>query len=154
MNPRRRATPHMQEHSQTMKTENLGTANRNPLNIRYQVANRWLGLDPVTPNVRGFCKFISFAHGYRAAIVLMKTYIQRYGCDTPETIIARWAPPCENRTDIYIACVCGRSRLKRDEHIAVTGMQIPRLVAAMARQETGAQITPEGIQEIRERFGV
>lgn len=137
-----------------MKTENLGTANRNPLNIRYAPSNRWLGLDPMTPNVRGFCKFISFAHGYRAAVVLMKNYIRRYGCDTPAKIIARWAPPSENRTELYIACVCGRSRLGRDERLATTGMQLPRLIAAMARQETGARVTPEGILEIRERFGV
>ena len=54
-----------------METLNLGQQNRNPLNIRYNARNRWRGLHPTTPNVRGFCKFISVAHGYRAAVVLM-----------------------------------------------------------------------------------
>lgn len=137
-----------------MRKVNLGIANRNPLNIRYAARNRWLGLDPARPDVRGFCRFISFAHGYRAAVVLMKTYIRRYGLDTPAKIIARWAPPSENRTELYIACVCGRSRLGRDERLATTGMQLPRLIAAMARQETGVNVTPEAIREIREKFGV
>jgi len=139
---------------ETMRTINLGTANRNPLNIRYSAANRWLGLHPVTPNVKGFCKFIAPVYGYRAAVVLMKTYMRRYGLDTPAGIISRWAPPKENRTELYIACVCGRSRLGRDERITAEGPELARLIAAMARQETGARITPEGVDDIRRKFNV
>ena len=137
-----------------MRTINLGTANRNPLNIRYSAANRWLGLHPVTPNVKGFCKFIAPVYGYRAAVVLMKTYMRRYGLDTPAGIISRWAPPKENRTELYIACVCGRSRLGRDERITAEGPELARLIAAMARQETGARITPEGVDDIRRTFKI
>ncbi len=136
-----------------MSTLNLGIANRNPLNIRYAAANRWLGLHPVTPCVRGFCHFISVAHGFRAAVVLIKNYIRR-GFDTPARVIARWAPPQENDTALYTAAVCGRSRLGRDEKLLPHGPQIGRLVAAMARQETGMHITPEGVDDIRQRFGV
>lgn len=132
---------------------NLGTANRNPLNIRYAARNRWIGLDPVRPNVRGFCRFVSVAHGFRAAIVLLKNYIRR-GCNTPRRIIARWAPPSENRTALYVAAVCGRSRLRPDECLSPDGPQVGRLVAAMARQETGTHITPEGVDELRRRFGL
>ena len=139
---------------ETMRTINLGTANRNPLNIRYSAANRWLGLHPVTPNVKGFCKFIAPVYGYRAAVVLMKTYMRRYGLETPAGIISRWAPPMDNRTELYIACVCGRSRLGRDERITAEGPELARLIAAMARQETGARITPEGVDDIRRKFNV
>ena len=137
-----------------MRRENLGIANRNPLNIRYSTANRWLGLCPNRPNVQGFCHFLHFAYGYRAAVVLIKNYILKHGADTPRKIIARWAPPSENQTDLYIACVCGRSRLARDEKILAYGPQIARLVAAMAKQETGVSILPEEIEEIRETFKV
>lgn len=81
-----------------MKNINIGTANRNPLNIRHSPANRWLGLHPTQPSVKGFCKFIAPAYGYRAAVVLIKTYMRRHGLRTPAQIIARWAPPSENRT--------------------------------------------------------
>ncbi|MDO4930264.1 MAG: structural protein P5 [Bacteroidales bacterium] len=137
-----------------MKNENLGCANRNPLNIRYVSTNHWLGLHPATPNVKGFCKFIAPDYGYRAAVVLLKNYITRYGCDTPEKVIARWAPPSENRTALYVACVCGRSRLRPDETLSTEGPQIGRLIAAMAKQETGMHITPEGVDDIRRKFNV
>lgn len=137
-----------------METLNLGQQNRNPLNIRYNARNRWRGLHPTTPNVRGFCKFISVAHGYRAAVVLMKNYIRHYGADTPAKIIARWAPPSENNTRYYIAAVCGRSRLDPNVTIRIDGPQIGRLIAAMARQETGMTIQPESVDELRRQFGV
>ena len=63
-----------------MKTINLGIANRNPLNIRYVKANHWLGLHPQTPNVKGFCHFTAPAYGFRAAIILIKNYMRKYGC--------------------------------------------------------------------------
>ena len=137
-----------------MMKSNLGIENRNPLNIRYRSCNRWLGLHPTQPNRRGFCRFRTFDHGFRAAIVLMKNYIRRYGCDTPEKIVYRWAPPSENRTEIYLACVCGRSHLQREEKLRVYGKQIPRLVAAMARQETGIHVTPEYLENLRNHFHV
>lgn len=137
-----------------MRTENLGIANRNPLNIRYIASNRWLGLHPSHPCVKGFCSFLHFDYGYRAALLQMRNYVCRYGCDTPEKIIRRWAPPSENDTELYIACVCGRSRLLRNERIRPEGMQIPRLVAAMAKQETGLHPVPEYLEELRRRFGV
>lgn len=134
--------------------DNLGVRNRNPLNIRYVSTNHWKGLHPTQPNVKGFCRFIHFDAGYRAAILLMKTYIRRRGCDTVEKIVRRWAPPTENRTELYIAAVCGRSRLNRTERISVDGMQIPRLIAAMTRQETGIYVTPEYIADLRMRLGI
>jgi|GEM_PF-696270 hypothetical protein len=144
----------LKHHYQTMKTMNLGIANRNPLNIRYVKANHWLGLHPQTPNVKGFCHFTAPAYGFRAAIILIKNYMRKYGCVTPENIIRRWAPPTENNTELYIACVCGRSRLGRQERLHTEGPQIGRLVAAMTRQETGMYITPEGVDEIRRKFNV
>ena len=137
-----------------MRKLNMGIENRNPLNIRYAASNRWLGLHHTQPMRKGFCRFLTFDYGYRAAVVLMKNYIAKHGCDTPRKIVYRWAPPCENNTEIYLACVCGRSGLTPDEKMRHEGMQIPKLIAAMTRQETGLHVTPEYIDDLRKRFGV
>ncbi|MBO5703807.1 MAG: structural protein P5 [Bacteroidaceae bacterium] len=133
---------------------NLGERNRNPLNIRYNPANKWLGLSPTTPNVKGFCCFTHVAYGYRAAIILMHTYYNIYKCVTPEQIIYRWAPPIENDTELYIACVCGRADVQRDQPLDLKSSAFNRFVAAMARQESGALINEAEIQALRDQFGV
>ena len=133
---------------------NLGMANHNPLNIRYHAANHWLGLDAKCPQVKGFCRFHADVYGYRAAIKLVVNYMQRYGLTTPRAIISRCAPPSENNTALYVAAVCGRARLKPDAPINAQGAEVAALVSAMARQETGMHITPEALQELRQRFGV
>ncbi|MBO5699213.1 MAG: hypothetical protein J6R79_04335 [Bacteroidaceae bacterium] len=140
--------------SYAKRTANLGERNRNPLNIRYSPANKWVGLSPQTPNVKGFCCFTQVAYGYRAAILLLHTYYNKYKCTTPEQIIRRWAPPSENDTELYIACVCGRADVKRDVPLDLNSSAFNRFVAAMARQESGALINEGEIQTIRERFGV
>lgn len=132
---------------------NLGIRLRNPLNIRYSSQNKWKGLSHRTPSVKGFCHFLHFDYGYRAAIVLLKSYIKR-GFDTPEKIIMRWAPPSENNTALYLAAVCGRARLSPTQRLRPEGTEIAHLLAAMTRQETGLRITSEQIIDIRERFGV
>lgn len=133
---------------------NLGTMCNNPLNIRYVARNRWKGLHPVTPQVAGFCRFTAKVYGYRAGLLLLRRYIERYRLVTPRLILTRWAPPAENDTEIYIACICGRIGMSPDHVVSVEGADLPRLVASMARQETGAMVNEAQIQEIREMFGV
>lgn len=130
---------------------NLGIRLRNPLNIRYRAANHWLGLSHRTPKVKGFCHFLHFDYGYRAAIVLLKNYLRK-GINTPAAIIARWAPPTENQTLWYVAAVCGRAHLRPDQRLSEEGMDLAYLISAMARQETGLTITPSAVQELRMRF--
>lgn len=87
--------------------ENLprGYRNNNPLNIDYKTFNAWKG--KILPNTDGrFEQFENMAYGYRAALVLLRNYIKKYGCNTIAKIIARWAPENENNTDGYIQRVC------------------------------------------------
>ena len=80
-----------------------GYRNNNPLNIRYNVNNKWLG--KVTPNTdknNAFEQFITMPYGYRAALYLLRKYIKSYGCNTISKIIQKWAPPTENYTQSYI----------------------------------------------------
>lgn len=70
----------------------------NPLNIRHNPKNDWLGQ---TDNQNGFCVFLSKYYGMRAAIILLRNYINQ-GHETIREIITRWAPPSENPTERYI----------------------------------------------------
>lgn len=147
----------------TTKNTALGERIHNPLNIRYTARNPWLGLNPNCPNVKGFCHFISIELGLRAAVCLVRTYMRRYGLVTPRSIITRWAPPTENNTALYLAAVCGRCGLHPDHPLSpdintvrtnafTLSSDISRLVSAMARQETGMEINPLLIDDVRRQF--
>ncbi|MCH5182238.1 MAG: structural protein P5 [Prevotellaceae bacterium] len=138
----------------TRRLPNLGTMCNNPLNIRYSARNRWKGLHPTSPQVAGFCHFTAKVYGYRAALLLLRRYMLHYGLTTPRQMLSRWAPPAENDTDIYVACICGRIGLDPDRPVSFDGPELSLLVASMARQETGAEVNEAQIQEIRETFGL
>lgn len=87
-------TPHSIEEMETPNaaydTKVRGYRNNNPLNIRIS-GNNWKG--EIKPSQDGsFCQFTTMAYGFRAAMVCIRTYIKKYGCDTLEKIINRWAP--------------------------------------------------------------
>lgn len=63
--------------------------------------NKWRGQ---IGSHKGFCKFDTMEHGYRAALVLLHNYVKR-GHDTIYEIISRWAPESENDTKAYIRTV-------------------------------------------------
>lgn len=106
---------------------------RNPLNIRFNPANRWQGS---RGSYKGFVVFNSTKFGYRAALILLRNYI-RNGYNTPRKIISRWAPPSENNTDSYVKTVCDAIGCQEDSPIVGTvGMCM--LCRAMAVVESGA----------------
>lgn len=84
------------------KVDTLGYCLNNPLNIRYSPMNSWLGQ---IGSKKGFCKFDTMEHGFRAALVLLCNY-QRKGYDTISKIINHWAPQSENDTETYISYCC------------------------------------------------
>ena len=45
-------------------------------------------------------------YGIRAIFRILKTYREKYGLNTIEGIINRYAPPAENDTESYIESVC------------------------------------------------
>lgn len=119
-----------------------GYRNNNPLNIRISSSN-WQG--EVTPNTDGvFEQFSSMAYGYRAAMVLIKNYITKYGCNTLAKIIKRWAPEKENNTSGYIKRVCDTTGFSADEYInPYSEMQMTSLMYAMSLVENGTKIKPD-----------
>ena len=118
--------------------ENLprGYKNNNPLNIRIS-SQGWQG--KITPNTDGaFEQFIDMAHGYRAALITLRTYINKYGLNTVRKMIGRWAPPSENNTESYITNVCKNSGLTADEIITANDQdKLARMVYAMSISENG-----------------
>ena len=89
-----------------------GLNNRNPGNIR-QSKGRYKG--EVRPSRDpAFKQFETMAWGYRAIFVLLHTYRTRHGLRTIAAMIARWAPPSENKTELYIRTVSRRSGIPAD----------------------------------------
>lgn len=120
-----------------------GIRNNNPLNIR--VGNSWQG-EVEKPTDMQFEQFKEMRWGCRAAFKLLKRYIERYGCNTVEKIIRRWAPASENDTERYINVVCNRSGIKRNELINYQDLaKMCILMQAMAFVENGQNIKYEDI---------
>lgn len=126
-------------------TESLGIRNNNPLNIRYNPRNNWVG--QVGEN-KGFCVFSSMAYGFRASYKLITSYISK-GYNTIEKIVTRWAPPTENDTEAYIRYISYETIIDRNHvltdcniHDYWTKLIILR---AMARMESGLDIDEQTI---------
>lgn len=120
-----------------------GIRNNNPLNIR--IGNTWLGEVP-KPTDSEFEQFVSIRYGLRAAFVILRRYIRRYGRNTPAKIIRAWAPAVENNTQRYIEVVCKRSLIAPDEVIDYADKKtMVRLVKAMAFVECGVQLDDDVI---------
>ena len=64
-----------------------------------------------------------------------------------EDVIMRWAPPCENNTDVYIATVEKRSGISRHTVLNRNNReQLIAVVAAMSYVENGV---PANMDEVR-----
>ena len=109
-----------------------GLSNRNPGNIR-QSAVRYKG--EVRPSRDpAFKQFESMPWGYRAIFVLLDTYRIRHGLDTIRGMISRWAPPSENRTEIYIRAVADAVGIADDRPVDTRDRTtMLRMAAAISR---------------------
>lgn len=128
-----------------------GLNNNNPGNIRLS-AVRYKG--EIRPSGDPeFRQFESLAWGYRAIFVLLDTYRVRYGLRTPAQMIARWAPPSENRTQSYVRAVCGWTGIGPDEPVDTRDRKtmIP-FAAAVSRVENGVDADMEAVTEGWELF--
>ena len=128
----------------TMTEQKLprGYRNNNPLNIRINPANNWQG--KVQNNTDGvFEQFVAMEYGYRAALKLIRNYIQNDGLTTVAEIIAKWAPNNENNTAGYIQRVIGINQWTPAKVIdPYSKDDMCDLVYAMAIVENGNTILP------------
>lgn len=121
-----------------------GIRNNNPLNIRIG-RTHWIGAAMVQKD-KEFVQFMSMYYGWRAALRVIRTYQKKYGINTPEGIINRWAPREDgNDPDAYVRKVCRITGIGGREALAVNDKRIEDLVLAMARIESG-----EGVLDYRD----
>lgn len=121
-----------------MQTIPRGIRNNNPLNIR--IGNKWLGEVPA-PTDTQFEQFTRIEYGVRAGFILIKRYIERYHLNTIFLIVSRWAPPSENKTDVYIASVEKLSGIPADKELRFRDYaEMISLVDAMIVVECGQHI--------------
>ena len=123
-----------------------GIRNNNPCNIRLN-GEKWIG--EVFPSTdTAFKQFISMAYGYRAVFVLLRNYQKKYGLNTIEQLIRRYAPPMENSTEAYIKKVSEMSGISRNEIVDTTsGEQMKKIVSAMSLVENGIRADESEVNE-------
>lgn len=115
-----------------------GIRNNNPLNIR--VGNKWKG-EVSHPTDKQFEQFVSMEWGVRAAFIILRRYIQRYGLNTIARIIAKWAPANENNTRAYVKAVATKVGISPDVQVKYEDEQLMCSIAdAMIRVECGQSI--------------
>lgn len=84
-----------------------GFRNFNLLNIRKNKINDWRG--QVGSDDDGFCRFENYSYGIRAALLILRTYILKYGCNTVKDVIKRWAPSSDgNHVESYVDYITHR----------------------------------------------
>lgn len=122
-----------------------GLRNNNPCNIRIGTV-KYNG-EVVPSQDRAFKQFESMAFGYRAVFVLLHTYQKRYGLNTIERMIARYAPPIENDTGGYVKTVSSLSGVQSNVPISTTdaSVMIP-IVTAMSFVENGVEANVDDVR--------
>ena len=117
--------------------------NHNPLNIRYNASTAWIG---ARGENKGFVVFGAFSFGFRAAVMILRSYAKR-GKKTVPQIIETWAPRSENNTVAYIKEVLDNLSERQSEPFSVdydTEIDLKnrdlvvQLLLAMTRVEMGA----------------
>ncbi len=113
-----------------------GIRNNNPGNIR-RTSETWQGQK--TPgNDASFIEFETPVYGLRALMRVLLVYRLRYGLDSVESIINRFAPPHENATDHYIHAVSKALGVKRTDFIDVHDSKtMMTLARAIVNHENG-----------------
>lgn len=130
------------------KTLPRGIRNNNPLNIR--VGNVWQG-EVKKPTDGAFEQFVSMKWGVRAAFVILRRYIKRYGHNTIRSIVSTWAPSNENNTNAYVDFVAKRTNINPDKPISFDDKPtMVAIVSAMIWQENGKGIDELIIQDAYE----
>jgi len=107
----------------------------NPLNIR-RTGVVWRGQTLDQPD-EAFVSFKTPEFGIRAACRIL-THYQMSGIKTIKDMIARWAPPSENQTDIYAETVAKACGCHVDDIIDIV-KSLHLIVPAMIHVEQGQQ---------------
>lgn len=114
-----------------------GIRNNNPGNIRLSKI-KWQGQRMTKLSDLSFVEFISPTYGVRALMKILLTYYFKYGLNTVESILNRYAPPCENATDSYAYHVSQLLGVRRRQQIDVPSNEdLVMLAKAITVHENG-----------------
>lgn len=118
-----------------------GIRNNNPGNIRKSAIN-WKGETP--GNDPDFETYATPEDGIRAMSRILLTYQHKHGLATVRQMIERWAPPCENDSDAYVAHVAETCMVHPDDPIDLESdpSMFVAFVATIIRHENGEQPYP------------
>lgn len=120
-----------------------GIRNNNPGNIE-KGKDAWQGLAKEQPDAR-FCTFTDPVFGIRAICRILLNY-KRAGVNSVARIIARWAPPGENKTDAYVSAVAAGVGVSANEIIDIDSAQVMLpLVKAIITHENGSNPYPDSV---------
>ncbi|MCD8303209.1 MAG: hypothetical protein LUC86_00030 [Prevotellaceae bacterium] len=124
-----------------------GLRNCNPLNLR-RSHDLWQGLREEQTDPE-FFQFKTMAWGYRAAFVVIRTYVWKWKLTTLVDIVSRWAPDADgNDSELYLARVRALTGMgKYDTINPLSQEQMIPLVEAMSRIENGQRAKPQEVQE-------
>ena len=124
--------------------QTLAYVNMNPLNIRFDRKTNWFGSR--LKDRKGFVQFAAFSYGYRAAVMILRSYAKR-GLKTVPQIIETWAPRNENDTEAYIKTVLDNLSERQSEPYTVNADTeidlrnrelVLQLLLSMTKVEMGA----------------
>ena len=117
-----------------------GIRNNNPGNIK-NFGTDWRGMSEDSGDEETFVVFRGPWWGIRAMAVILRNYQKRYGLDTVEKIVNRWAPESDNNQPRrYTAFVARELGVDPWQHIDVTDYDTMRhLVQAITKFENGAE---------------
>ena len=114
-----------------------GLRNANPGNIRKSNI-KWDGKVMFIEGVEkepDFCQFSNMDYGTRVIFRILKTYREKYGLNTIESIINRYAPPSENDSESYILSLSKNVGVHPKQTLCFE--KYPDLVIGIIRHENG-----------------
>ncbi len=86
-----------------MFNQTRGIRNNNPMNIRVNQANNWVGKIKKGKRDPQFEEFTQMMYGVRAGIRIIRNYVRKYNIPNIKELIERWAPEEDgNDTLAYI----------------------------------------------------
>lgn len=126
-------------------TKPLGLRRNNPGNLRYSPRNQWRGS---TYRSGAFEQFSTMAYGYRALLITLRTYMQKYRLTTVGDLVTRWAPPEDhNDTEAYVRFVERKTGFHRWQELRCDQATLIALASAISHQENGV---PAVLSEVEE----
>ena len=122
--------PLIPQQTQTNGMPQLAFRNNNPGNLGYA------GQDNAVPGDKGFAKFDSASQGYTALLDQIRLD-QNRGLNLG-SFIAKYAPPAQNDTTLYVAQMS--KRLGASPLTPIAHLDVEELARAIAQKESGTQV--------------